>query len=142
MPPSMTMMVGKREFAAATAMAALVCLVLRRLSGSRDMSAPRPSLVRPRSEQRNSRPSAMPAASASNQELASLFLGDKLSAGYYSAVLVREVCRRENPQTFERLRAFFYGASTPINAIDPDAIEVLEDGYEWWDADGRPRAKA
>lgn len=82
----------------------------------------------------------MPSASVPNQELASLFLGDKLSAGYYSDVLVREVCRRENPPTFERLRSYFYGASTPVNAIDPDAMDVLEDGYEWWVSEGRVRA--
>src|SRR5689334_5268737 len=62
---------------------------------------------------------AMPTGSVSNLELARLFSGDDLSAGYYDVILVRELCRRVGPLTFERLASFVF-QSKPVQTIDPD----------------------
>lgn len=84
----------------------------------------------------------MPTGSVSDQELQRLFLGDKLSLGYYHPNLIFELCRRIEPDTFERLRSYIFGVDTPITEIDSDAYETLREGYDWWAEQGRPRVIA
>ena len=83
----------------------------------------------------------MPVASVSDLELGRLFLGDKLSLGYYHVNPVVELCRRKNPTTFQRLCADLFGA-IPVDDIDPRAVETAEEAYHYWELQGRPKVIA
>lgn len=65
------------------------------------------------------------------RELIALFRGTRDTLGYYSPILVREICRRGKPADFSALRTSVYGPLTP-DEIDPDGMEALERGYEIW----------
>ena len=87
-------------------------------------------------------PTASALATTQIGDLVGLYLGDRDSLGYYQRELVAEICRRSNPSTFERLRTTVFGASPVIEDIDPIAYEVLGEGYEQWDRQGRPKGTA
>jgi hypothetical protein len=76
-------------------------------------------------------------------DLLGLYLGDEDSLGYYSPLLVLEICRRapiSTVSTFERLRNCLW-ADTPLTEIDEVAYATLQDGYALWERLKRPRAR-
>ena len=79
----------------------------------------------------------MAVASVSDRELARLFLGDKFSAGYSWPSPVYELCRRWQPRNFHELQQRIFGP-LPVREISEGAMDVVEEGWNWWVSDGKP----
>lgn len=69
-------------------------------------------------------------------DLASMFAGDDLAAGYPTATLVEEICRRTRPENVSEVRRLIY-PFTPVAEVPKQARCAIAVGYTDWVTSGR-----
>ncbi len=69
------------------------------------------------------------------EELIALYAGDDLSDGHPTLELAVAICDRIEPHTAARRRVAVYG-DMPPDTIGPDALSILNLGWQMWERSG------